>query len=113
MNEVHQIEQVTSAAGRIISTLQRAIFSSMEAAAQGIEDQTRMAATFQRLEAQEAIVDWLVERRIAQEEKLSEADLRPAQRALVERKIATIDEELTALLRSSGVEKSIAVGVVA
>ena len=61
----------------------------MEAAAEGVQMQTKMAAAFQRLEAQEAILDWLIERRIAQEAKLSDTDLRPAQRTMIRHKIPT------------------------
>jgi len=108
MNEQHQIEIVTGAASRIITSLQSAIFSAMEAASEGVEMQTKMAAAFQKLEAQESILDWLVQRRIDQEEKLLEADLRPAQRTMIQHKINQIDGELQALMRSSGIEDAVA-----
>jgi hypothetical protein len=108
MNEQHQIEIVTGAASRIITSLQSAIFSAMEAASEGVEMQTKMAAAFQKLEAQESILDWLVQRRIDQEKKLEQADLRPAQRTLIQHKINQIDGELSALLRSSGIEDAVA-----
>ena len=114
MNQ-NQIEQITGAAQSIIGSLQNAIFSTMQAASQGVESQVKMASAFQRLEAQEAILDWLMERRIAQEEKLEQTDLRPAQKALIQHKISQIDEHLTALLKSSGVDGATAtkaVGVV-
>lgn len=114
MSEAHQVEVVTGAAQRIITSLQNAIFSTMEAAAQGVEMQTKMAQAFQRLEAQEAILDWLVQRRIEQEAKLNYSDLRPAQKALIRHKINQIDEELTSLLKSSGIDVTVvskAVGI--
>lgn len=111
-DEHQQIEVVTGAAQRIIRSVQAAIFASMEAAAQGVEAQTKLAATFQRLESQEAILDWLIARRVAQEQRLADSGLRPVQKALIERKIAQIDEELNALLASSGVDPSIAGGAV-
>jgi len=89
-----QVEIVTGAASRIIGSLQAAIFSTMEAAAQGVEQQAKMAQAFQRLEAQEAILDWLIQRRMDQEIKLTSAELRPAQRALIEHKLVQIDEQL-------------------
>lgn len=107
-----QIQVVTNAASRIIGSLQAAIFATMEAAAQGVEMQARMAQAFQRLEAQEAILDWLIQRRIDQEARLSSAELRPAQRALIEHKLAEIDEQLTALLRSTGIHDDLAVQAV-
>jgi hypothetical protein len=103
-----QIEIVTGAANRIIGSLPAAIFATMQAAAEGVEAQTKMAQAFQRLEAQEVIVDWLVQRRIDQETKLNDAQLRPAQRALVEHKIHQIDEQLTALLQTTGIEPATA-----
>lgn len=106
--QMSQIEIVTGAASRIIGSLQAAIFATMQAAAEGVEAQTKMAQAFQRLEAQEAIVDWLIQRRIDQETKLNDAQLRPAQRALVEHKIVQIDEQLTALLRTTGIDPTVA-----
>ena len=108
MNEAHRIEVVTASAGRIITSIQNAIFSSMEAAAQGVEMQTQMAAAFQKLEAQEAILDWLVQRRIDQETKLEDSSLRPAQQAIVRRKIQQIDDELSALMATAGIEPATA-----
>ena len=113
MNESQQIEAFTGAAQRIIASLQAAIFASMEAAATSVQDQVRIASAFRKLEASEAVLDWLVARRIEQEQRLSEADLRPAQQALIRRKIAQIDEELGALLRSSGIEDQAASHAVA
>lgn len=72
-----------------------------------------MASAFQRLEAKEAVLDWQVARRIEQEQRLTEADLRPDQQALIRRKIAQIDGELGALLRSSGIEDQAASHAVA
>jgi len=103
-----EIEIVTGAASRIISSLQAAIFATMQAAAEGVETQAKMAQAFQRLEAQEAILDWLVQRRIDQQAKLNAANLHPAQRALVEHKIHQIDDQLAALLRTTGIEPAIA-----
>ena len=108
MNENQQVEVVTGAATRIITSLQNAIFSAMEASASGVQAQVKMASAFQRLEMQEQILDWLVQRRIDQERKLEQADLRPAQRTLIEHKISQIDGELSALLRSSGIEEAVA-----
>ena len=107
MNEV-EIEVATNAASKIINSLQSAIFSAMQAASENVESQVRMAASFQRLEARQSILDWLVARRISQEEKLEDTNLRPAQKALISHKIAQIDEELTALLRSSGIDDTVA-----
>ena len=90
MNEV-EIGVATTAATRIITSLQSAIFSAMEAASEGVQNQVRMAAAFQRLEAQEAILGWLVQRRIDQEHKLEDSNLRPAQRTMITHKIAQID----------------------
>ena len=112
MNETQQVEIVTSAASRIIEGLQNAIFATLEAASEGVEMQARMAASFQRLRAQESILDWLVQRRVDQEQKLLDSNLRPAQRVMIEHKIAQVDEELTSLLRSSGIEDSVAVKAV-
>lgn len=113
MNDEHQqIEVVVGAAQRIIRSIQSAIFTSMASAAEGVAAQTKLAATFQRLESQEAILDWLVARRVAQEQKLAQSDLRPVQRAMIERKISQIDEELHALLATSGVESTIAASAV-
>lgn len=109
MNEEHQqVEVVTGAATRIITSLQNAIFSAMEASASGVQAQVKMASAFQRLEMQEQILDWLVQRRVDQEKKLEQAELRPAQRTLIEHKISQIDAELSALLRSSGIEETVA-----
>ena len=59
----------TNAASKIINSLQSAIFSAMQAASENVESQVRMAASFQKLEARQSILDWLVARRISQEEK--------------------------------------------
>ena len=112
MNERQQVEIVTSAAQRIIDGLQNAIFATLEAASEGVQMQAKMAASFQRLRAQESILDWLIQRRVDQEQKLLAAGLRPAQRLMIEHRIAQVDEELTSLLRSSGIQDSIAVKAV-
>ena len=108
MNEPHQIEIITGSATQIITSLQSAIFSAMEASATGVQTQVKMAAAFQKLEMQEQILDWLVQRRIDQEKKLLEADLQPTQRAMISHKIAQIDEELRSLLRTSGIDEAVA-----
>ena len=108
MDERHEIEIVTGAATRIITSLQSAIFAAMEASSENVQVQVKMAAAFQRLELQEQILDWLVQRRIDQEEKLLESNLRPAQIAMVQHKISQIDEELQSLLRTSGIDEAVA-----
>lgn len=108
MNEPHHVEIVTGAASRIITSLQSAIFSAMEASAENVQVQVKMAAAFQKIEMQESILDWLVDRRVSQEQRLLESDLRPAQRAMISHKIAQIDGELQSLLRSSGIETDVA-----
>ena len=108
MNDKPQIEIITGSATQIITSLQSAIFSAMEASASGVQAQVKMAAAFQKFEMQEQILDWLVQRRIDQEEKLLESNLRPAQITMVQHKIAQIDGELQALLQSSGVESNVA-----
>jgi len=113
MNEHQQVEIVTGAATRIITSLQNAIFAAMEASSEGVQTQVKMAAAFQKLEMQEQILDWLVQRRIDQEERLNCSDLRPAQRLMIEHKISSIDAELSALLRSNGIEEGVATKAVA
>jgi hypothetical protein len=114
MNENHQqIEVVTGAASRIITSLQSAIFSAMEASASGVQAQVKMASAFQKLEMQEQILGWLIQRRIDQEERLNDANLRPAQRIMIEHKISQVDFELASLLRSSGVDENVASKAVA
>lgn len=76
----------------------------MTAAAEGVEGQVKVAQAFQKLEAQDAILNWLVQRRIDQEKRLEDSGLREAQKALIRRKIEAIDDELTALLSSSGID---------
>jgi hypothetical protein len=108
MNEQNQIEVITGSATKIITSLQSAIFSAMEASSEGVQSQVKMAAAFQKMEMQEQILDWLVQRRIDQEKKLEQADLRPTQRLMIQHKIAQIDGELQALLRSSGIDDAVA-----
>jgi len=103
-----QIEVIQNGASKIINALQSAIVTTMTAAAEGVEGQVRVAQAFQRLEAQEVVLDWLVQRRIDQEQKLEQSGIREAQKALIRRKIEAIDDELTALLSSSGIEEKAA-----
>ena len=112
MNSVQQVEMVTSAALRIIGGLQNAIFATLDAASEGVEIQAKMAVSFQRLRAQESILNWLVQRRIDLEQRLLAGELRPVQQAMIKHQIDQVDEQLTSLLRSSGIDDSIAVKAV-
>lgn len=98
----HQMDQAASAASRFVASLQETIVTSLEAAAEGVSQQTRIASVMQKLQAKEAILEWLIERRRIIENRLEQAALPAPTEAMLRRQMLVLDHETEALLTSSG-----------
>lgn len=97
------VNEMQKAARTIIEAMQQSIFTTMRASAEGVSQQVQLAETMQRLETQEAILGWLVQKQMDEAEKLQSLPPSSPLRTMIEHKIKTVTEEMTSLLKSSGV----------
>ena len=102
MNSV-QINTITAPAEAIVANLTHSILATFQTAAQSIQQQVTLAIQAQRQQAQESILDWLVQRRTNLEAQLENDELNSAQVAFATRRIESLDQEISALLESAGV----------
>ena len=103
----NQIDETVESANQIIQSIMQAILVGIKSSAQGVEQQMKLASAQVNLESTQRMIEYILKRKLEQQAMLNEAGLDPTIRALIAYKIEMLDQELSALLRSSGVEEKV------
>jgi hypothetical protein len=96
-------DMVVEAARQVVASLKGLFLDSLRTAAEKMTAQAKLIHDIQILEAQETALTWLVQHWMEEEKKLLDAGLPPFRKAFIERKLALLDAEISALRRAAGV----------